>query len=249
MQPKVVEQAAKALTGLGAAATPAEIRAALAALRQACQVPEQAALRGALDELLIGWTSGAVPPDEKLRRDPAALWTAWQNWFATAQPEQAKILAASGSVDAAAWLERLAKLDWTQGDAARGRTQFERKACHRCHQVSGQLGPDLTGTVARLSREDLFTAILDPNKEVSPTFQTTRVITTSGQVYYGLLVYESPEATLLQTAPDTTVRIIGAERSDMQSVRQSLMPTGLLNGTTDQELEDLYAYLKTLGKK
>ena len=100
-----------------------------------------------------------------------------------------------------------------------------------------------------MSREDLFAAIVDPNKEVSPTFQTTRVVTTSGLVYYGLLVYESPEATLLQTAPDTTVRIIGAERSVMQPVRQSLMPTGLLNGASEQELADLYAFLKTLGKK
>ncbi len=249
VQPKVAEQAARALTALGARATPAEIRAALAGLRQACQVPEQTALRTALDELLVGWTDGAVPADEKLRSDPAALWTAWRQWFDKTHPDQAKILAASGSIDAAEWSERLAKLDWTQGDAARGHTLFERKACHRCHQVSGQLGPDLTGAVARLSREDLFAAIVDPNKEVSPTFQTTRVVTTSGQVYYGLLVYESPEATLLQTAPDTTVRIIGAERSDMQPVRQSLMPTGLLGGTSDQELADLYAYLKTLGKK
>ena len=249
VQPKVVEQAAKALTGLESSATAVEIRAALAALRQACQVPEQKELRGALDELLVRWTGGAVPPDQKLLGNPAALWTAWQTWFETAHPDEAKILAASGSVDLAEWQQRLAKLDWSPGDATRGRTHFERKACHRCHQVSGQLGPELTGAVARMSRDDLFAAILDPNKEVSPTFQTTRVITTSGQVYYGLLVYESPEATLLQTAPDTTVRIIGAERSDMQPVRQSLMPTGLLNGTTDQELADLYAYLKTLGKK
>ncbi len=111
------------------------------------------------------------------------------------------------------------------------------------------MGPELTGSIARMSREDLFAAIIDPNKEVSPTFQTTRIITTSGLVHYGRLVYESPDATLLQTSPDTTLRIIGAEKSDMRPVRQSLMPTGLLNGTTDQELADLYGYLKSLGNK
>jgi putative membrane-bound dehydrogenase-like protein len=249
LQPSVVEQSAGALGRLDSSATPVEIRQALIALRQACQVPQQAALRATLVTLLDRWTRSAVQVDDKTARDPAILWSAWSEWFAKAHPDQAKALALSGAIDQAEWQKRLAGVAWDHGDAQRGRALFERKACHRCHQSSGQLGPDLTGAVSRLSREDLFAAIVDPNKEVSPAFQTTRVVTTAGRVYYGLLVYESPEATLLQTDPDTTVRIVGAEKSDMQPARQSLMPSGLLNADSDADLADLNAYLKTLGKK
>jgi putative heme-binding domain-containing protein len=92
----------------------------------------------------------------------------------------------------------------------------------------------------------LFTAILDPNLEVSPTYMTTLVATDAGQVYHGLVVYESPEGTLLQTGPDTTVRITDVEEASMRPSAQSLMPTGLLDPCSDQELCDLYAYLKSL---
>jgi len=99
-----------------------------------------------------------------------------------------------------------------------------------------------------LSRDDLFTAIIDPNLEVSPAFRTTLVATSSGQVYHGLIVYESPEGTLVQTGPDTTVRVTDVEQSSLRPSSLSLMPTGLLDTLSDQELSDLYAHLKTLGQ-
>jgi putative heme-binding domain-containing protein len=154
-----------------------------------------------------------------------------------------------GGEDDQAWKKRLAQINWTLGDRQRGGELFERRACHRCHRASGQLGPDLPGAVARMSRDDLFAAIYDPNREVSPTYQTTVVVANSGQVYHGMIVYESPEGTLLQTGPDTTVRITGEELQSMRKGSQSLMPTGLLNDLGDRELADLYAYLKTLGSK
>ena len=88
--------------------------------------------------------------------------------------------------------------------------------------------------------------IFDPNKEVSPLYQTQAVVTRGGLVHYGLLVYESPESTLVQTGPDTTVRVAGDDLESMQPSRVSLMPAGLLNDLTDRELADLYAYLRTL---
>jgi putative heme-binding domain-containing protein len=87
---------------------------------------------------------------------------------------------------------------------------------------------------------------VDPSKDVSPLYQTTQVVTGSGRVVTGLIVYESPDSTLVQTAPDTTVRIAGDEIVAMRKSRVSLMPSGLLNDVTDQELADLFGYLQTL---
>ena len=101
----------------------------------------------------------------------------------------------------------------------------------------------------RMSREDLFLAIVDPNLEVSPAYQTTVVATTSGQVYHGLIVYESPEITLVQTGPDTTIRVADVDESLTRASGQSLMPTGLLDPLADAELSDLYAYLRSLATK
>ncbi len=68
-------------------------------------------------------------------------------------------------------------------------------------------------------------------------------------MYHGLIVYESPEVTLLQTAPDVTVRVNNTDHSAARPSNQSLMPTGLLDTLSDQDLSDLYAYLRTLAPK
>jgi putative membrane-bound dehydrogenase-like protein len=246
-QPEVVEQAVRALAALGIQSTPAEMAAVLRALKQACGLKDRLEPRLSLVRLLEFWTEDGA--DVEMSPDPAQAYVGWFELFADYYPAEAARLKATSGADAATWKRRLAAIDWSQADAARGRAVFESRACHRCHEVTGHLGPELKGAVTRLSREDLFTAILEPSLEVSPTYLTTAVATNSGQVYHGLVVYESPESVLLQTGPDTTVRILNTETSSMRPSSQSLMPAGLLDTLSDQDLSDLYAYLKSLAPK
>jgi len=244
-QPAVVERAAYALPALGVRHTTAEMAAALRALKQACSLVKQAEPRTALMRLLEFWTEDGA--DVEWDPDPTKQWIGWYNLFAGYYPAEYAQLVASTTTDLATWRSRLNTINWDAGDPVAGRQVFELRSCHRCHQQSGHLGPELKGAVTRMSRDDLFTAILDPNLEVSPTHMTTLIATESGQVYHGLVVYESPESTLLQTGPDTTVRITSTEATAMRPSSQSLMPTGLLDPLTDKQVADLYAFLKTLG--
>lgn len=246
-QADVVRRAAVALVTLGMDCTSAEMAAALRALKQACSVPKATEPRESLLQLLDFWTEGNGDVD--LDPDPSKAYVGWFKLFDDYYPAEAARLKSSSGADAETWRHRLDQVAWNAGEAARGRAVFERRACHRCHEAAGHLGPELKGAVARLSREDLFTAITDPNLEVSPAFQTTVIATNSGQVYHGVIVYESPEGTLLQTGPDTTVRITDAEQSSVRRSTRSLMPTGLLDTLSDQDLSDLYAYLRTLSAK
>jgi putative membrane-bound dehydrogenase-like protein len=246
-QPGVVAKAAQSLVPLGINCSSSEMAAALRALKLACDMPKNTEPRQSLLRLLNFWTEENSDVDTD--PDPAQTFVGWYELFEQYYPAEAAGLKASSGADAATWKRRLAQVDWSGGDAARGRAVYERRACHRCHQVSGHLGPELKGAVARLSRDDLFTAIIDPNLEVSPAFQTTLIATAAGQVYHGLVVYESPEGILLQTGPDTTVRVTDVEDSSVRASAVSLMPTGLLDTLTDQDLSDLYAHLKTLSRE
>lgn len=245
-QPAVVTKAARALVALGLNCSTPEMAAALRALKQSCAVAKNTEPRESLLRLLNFWTE--ENSDVDLDPEPARAYVGWFELFQQYYPAEAAKLNASSGANAETWKERLAAIDWATGDAVRGRGVYERRACHRCHQVSGHLGPELKGAISRLSREDLFTAIIDPNLEVSPAFRTTLVATNSGQVYHGLIVYESPEGTLLQTGPDTTVRVTDVEQSSLRPSSLSLMPTGLLDTLSDQDLSDLYAHLRTLGQ-
>jgi putative heme-binding domain-containing protein len=246
-QPGVVARAAGALPWLGMDVTADELAAALAAFKQACALPRASEPRPALIRLLEYWTEGSADVDDD--PDPTKSYLGWYAMYDEYYPHEAAKLKNRAGIDAGSLRKRLASVDWPAGEAPRGREVFERRACHRCHQVSGHLGPELKGAVARMSRDDLFTAIVDPNLEVSAAFQTTAVATNSGQVYHGVVVYESPESTLLQTGPDTTVRILNADTASLRKSKQSLMPTGLLETLSDRDLSDLYAYLRTLGAK
>lgn len=243
-QPSVVEQSARALFALGGHASPDELAVAMRALKPACAIEKQTQPRGALLRLLGTWTRGWAEVDT--HGTPEQIYAGWFEAFADRYPEQAARLKSGSTADAASWRRRLAGIDWTAGDADRGRSVFELRTCHRCHQQTGHLGPELAGAVRRSSRDDLFAAIIDPNLEVSPAYHTTAVVTNSGQVYHGLVVYESPEGTLLQTGPDTTVRITNTETASIRKSPRSLMPTGLLDMLSDQDVSDLYAYLRTL---
>ena len=246
VQQQTVEVAAGALARIEWDATADELLAAMQALRQACSAKEFAATRKKMTELLTMWSGQKIAVQETTPANLLADYQPWFDWFARKHPEVARKLHDIGGADAESWKERLATVDWTTGDVPRGKVSFEKRACARCHAGADRLGPDLAGAAGRLSRDDLFTAIVDPNKDVAPLYQTTQVVTRSGKVFQGLIVYESPESTLVQTTPDTTVRITGEEITAMRKGRQSLMPTNLLNGADDRELADLLAYMKTL---
>jgi putative membrane-bound dehydrogenase-like protein len=245
-QPSVVEAAARSLSKLDAAdVAPWEIGAAMASLRRHCAAPREKTARTALADLLAKWSGRTFAVTES--GDLVKAYAPWFDWFATAHPAAAKELP-GGDEDTAAFLKRLPAIAWDSGDAKRGQQLYEERACHRCHSTSTRIGPDLTGVASRLSREDLFIAILDPSRDISPTYLPKLLTTKSGGSYTGFLVYDSPTAKLIQTGPDTTVRLLDDEVRSVTDTRVSLMPAGLLNGLKDSEVADFHAFLKTLRK-
>jgi putative membrane-bound dehydrogenase-like protein len=170
----------------------------------------------------------------------------WMRWFARRYPQRAARLADADGVDVGAWDRRLAAVDWTAGDAERGRQVFVKASCAACHSGTQALGPDLRGVAGRFSRADLFTAIVRPSKDVSPRYRTTQIVTDAGKVYQGLIVYEATDSVILQTGPATTVRLTNPQVRERRTTATSLMPAGLLDRLADRDLADLYAYLKGL---
>ncbi len=135
--------------------------------------------------------------------------TAWTAWFAKTYPDKAARLANPDGVDVEAWKRRLARLDWSKGRSEPGKRVFAKASCVNCHSGSQAIGPDLAGAAGRFSRGDLFTAIVQPSRDVSARYQTTVVETSDGKIYQGLVIYDAVDSLILQTGPATTVRLAG----------------------------------------
>ncbi len=174
--------------------------------------------------------------------------SSWADWLARHRPRLAERLAGASGVDLSAWRARLSKVDWSKGDVGRGALVFQRASCAACHVGGRAVGPDLSGVTGRFSREDLFTAILQPSRDISARYQSVTVGTHDGRIYQGIVIYEAVDGVILQTGATTTVRISGADLAERRGSDVSLMPAGLLEPLSNQEIADLYAYLGSLGR-
>ena len=171
----------------------------------------------------------------------------WTAWITTAYPSEASSLASPSGEDWKQLQQTLEAIDWSNGDVARGGKLFDKRSCAQCHGSRRSLGPDLSGVAKRFSRDDLWAAIADPNRDVSPRYQTTMIQTDAGKIYTGLIIYESVDGLILRDAQNRTYRIEADEIEQRRTLNTSLMPTGLLKGMTPQDLSDLHAYLRSLG--
>ncbi len=170
---------------------------------------------------------------------------AWVSWFVKQYPEQAAKLGDIDGVDVPAWTKRLTQVKWEAGVAERGKMVFHKASCAACHSGTQALGPDLHGVGKRFSQADLLTAIVQPSKDVSPRYRTMLIGTSDGKVYQGLIIYEAVDSLILQTGPATTIRLTDKQISERRQTALSLMPAGLLDKVSNEEIADLYAYLKS----
>src|SRR5262249_52805109 len=207
------------------------------ALRRLSDAKEESPLREAIGMYLERTTGQALGPDKQK----------WTDWFTRTHPDLAAKLGRADGGDVAVWTKRLAGMAWSDGAAERGKAVFSKASCAACRSGAQALGPDLRGVAGRFSRDDLFTAIVQPSKDISPRYRTTLVATQDGKVYQGSVIYEAVDSLILQTGPATTVRIVNTQRPARRFTDTSLMPAGLLDKLTDREIADLYAYLRSLG--
>ncbi|MES3018392.1 MAG: PVC-type heme-binding CxxCH protein [Bacteroidota bacterium] len=133
----------------------------------------------------------------------------------------------------------------TSVDASQGKAVFK-KACSACHTYKnegGKVGPDLTG-VKNQPADALLLHILVPNYEVLPAYQSISVRTTDGRSLSGWLVSETENSLTLRTTFGTDEAILRRNISSLSNSGLSLMPDGLEQMITKDEMSKLIAYLK-----
>jgi putative heme-binding domain-containing protein len=137
------------------------------------------------------------------------------------------------------------------GDIARGQALFNsaKVACISCHAIGymgGRIGPDLTRIGQVRSERDLLEAILYPSASFARGYEPVVIRTRSGQVHTGVLRNNDlPDEVVVATERDET-RIPRRDIVEMQPGAVSLMPQGLADQLTRQELADLLAFLKNM---
>lgn len=132
-----------------------------------------------------------------------------------------------------------------QVDASMGKAVFQKScsACHTYQNVGGKVGPDLTG-VKNQPADALLLHILVPNYEVLPAYQSISISTSDGRSFSGWLVSENENSLTLRTTFGTDESILRRNISSLSNSGLSLMPDGLEQSISKDEMAKLIAYLK-----
>ena len=136
------------------------------------------------------------------------------------------------------------------GDAERGEKLFhnqDRSKCTICHLKGNQgvpLGPDLTLIGAVRSERDLLEAIVYPNSSIARYHEVVNVLTKDDTVVSGLLVKETVDEMFLSSAEGVVQSVPYREIKQARYSNVSLMPEGMDQILTAEEIADLVAYLK-----
>jgi putative heme-binding domain-containing protein len=167
-------------------------------------------------------------------------------WVEQKWPAVVAQLNKSGSNEVVDCQRVLKLVDWANGDSVRGERIFKERACQTCHAGARALGPDLAGITTRMSKEDLFTAIVDPSRDVAPAYRTTAIESRDGLIHTGIIIFESADGLIVQTGAATTIRLSTDDIISRFPSNRSLMPDGLLKDLKPQDWADLFRYLQTI---
>ena len=159
-----------------------------------------------------------------------------------------KVLLSTEPVPAEQKNKAMTALAGLKGNVNNGRAVFVRNctACHKVGNGEGQeYGPNLAEVAKRLTRYKIVESVIDPNAEVDPKYQSTRIVTLDGKTITGLLVSETKKEVVIFDGKEK--KTIAVDNIDTRTVlKQSSMPEGQVTTMSPSEFLDLIEYLSSL---
>ncbi|MFO0842394.1 MAG: c-type cytochrome [Gemmataceae bacterium] len=134
---------------------------------------------------------------------------------------------------------------------ANGKTMFTVAACVSCHKFGGQggqeYGPDLTKLDPKWTNKDVLQHLLEPSLKIDDKYRTWTFELSSGKSVTGMILEETPsEVKVIENpllAGSKPVVVKKGEIDARSKSPNSLMPKGLLDKLTREEILDLLAYV------
>jgi putative heme-binding domain-containing protein len=150
------------------------------------------------------------------------------------------------------------------GDVAHGRALFYGDAnCSLCHMVEGKggrVGPELTAVGGSRTREAIIDSVRNPSrrlawgltestKEFPQEYETVTVVTADGKQIKGVALNEDNFTVQLMDRSEQIHLLEKEKLRSFQKSRESMMPQYNPDILSDKDLNDLVAYLTSVGTK
>lgn len=198
-------------------------------------------------KLLEHWTG--LDPDDPKKKPPQTL-ADWSVWFAVNHPDEPPAHWPNDPPNSrwkyATLQERLSTPTPQAVDIAAGQAALKKGLCLRCHRFGGageKFGPDLTHVARRLQQKEILLATMFPSHDLMEEYPSILVLTDQGTTHTGLLAGVTADTLTLVRTDGSKLELPRAKIDEIQSKNISIMPAGLLEPLTLDEIKALFALL------
>jgi putative heme-binding domain-containing protein len=184
---------------------------------------------------------------------PAGVAKMPQPAQAPAKPSVASPIPATGLLRATPdFVAALVKEVRAKGDPRKGGEVFRRAelACTTCHKIGdagGTIGPALDSIGSAQPLDFIIGTVLEPQREVKEGYETYTFTLKDGRVVVGSIVAGTTERFTVRDASGAEAALTATEVAE-KKILGSLMPAGLVDRLSREDLRDLFAYLAGLGR-
>ncbi|MDP6443973.1 MAG: PA14 domain-containing protein, partial [Pirellulaceae bacterium] len=137
-----------------------------------------------------------------------------------------------------------------------GKELFKVASCSGCHKLDNEgfvFGPDLAKLdEKKKTTEHILRSLVEPSKDIDEKFQSYSFVLASGKIVTGMIVKETPTEIEIVIDPLAKGKPTTIDKDDIEEQKKSknsLMPKGLLNKLTPEEILDLVAFVFAAGDK
>jgi putative membrane-bound dehydrogenase-like protein len=142
----------------------------------------------------------------------------------------------------------LKELNALTTDIEKGKVVFQNN-CSICHQVNKEgfeFGPALSEIGTKLPKEAILEAIVQPSAGISFGYETWQLQMKDGSVYAGIIANKTETDIELLYPAGIKYNIKASDVKSMKQMPGSMMPAGMHESMSKQELADMLAYLSEL---
>jgi len=141
-----------------------------------------------------------------------------------------------------------------KGDPTNGAKVFRKPEvnCIGCHRIDSEgvdFGPALSEIGTKLAKEAIYEAILDPSSGIAFGFEGWEIELKNGDEAAGIITSETADEVAVKTPTGISTHYKKADIAKRTKSSLSMMPSGLQQAMSQQDLVDLVEYLSGLKKK
>lgn len=158
-----------------------------------------------------------------------------------------KIKNKKGQVGASSIEDVMIAVQDLKGDPVKGKALFTSQGCVACHSIEkGQplKGPFMGQIGSIMNRSQITESILKPNASISQGFASVLIDTNDDKSYMGFVTAETADEVVLHDITGTATKLDKSTIKTRKVMETSMMPPGLANSLSYEELASLVTYLQ-----